>query len=184
MRLWRAPSPAIIPRCEPALFQPHATRIVANGARPIGKDTEYAHLLGQHIQRHHQVAIIMQGVKRGLIVEGRIGRALGGQHFFDDATRAFECPGDNVEPRRLGVPGVLRRHDLAGRRVHRQQRPHRWRYDFDALRCIAAQFRSSRQLNNDIGIIQKHRLLAEIRIVVDPVEDVVFVKRLRPHFTW
>ena len=132
----------------------------------------------EHIESDHDVAVVRERVHRGLIIGGRGRRAFGRQHFFDDAARALEGPGDDVELRGLRVPRVLRGDDLAV--LGREQCPHGRGDDANALAAVALELRSARQIRGDGGVIEIDGLAPEARLVRDPVQDVFLGERLRP----
>src|SRR2546428_13837435 len=88
------------------LWQAHAVGVVRHRRRPVGEDAEDADLLGQHVKCDQDVTIVVEGVQRRLVVELRARSALRRQHFLDDAARALEGPGDDIEPSLLGLLGV------------------------------------------------------------------------------
>jgi hypothetical protein len=73
----------------------------------------------------------MQGAQRRLAVQRRARGAFGRQHFLDDAARAIQRPGDDIEVSGLGVLGVLGGRDLVT--LDRQERLHGRPDDFHPL---------------------------------------------------
>ena len=94
---WCDPSPGQPCSAMVGLFQAHAVRIKGHCRRPVGENPEDADL-GQRVQCDQDVPVVIESVKRRLIVERRARGTLGRQHFFDDTPRPLERPGDDVEP--------------------------------------------------------------------------------------
>jgi hypothetical protein len=46
------------------LWQAHAVGVVCHRCRPVGEDAEDADLLGQHVKRDHEVAVVVEGLQR------------------------------------------------------------------------------------------------------------------------
>ena len=128
---------------------------------------------------------LCEGVQRRLVVERRARGALGRQHFFHDAARPLERPGDDVEAGGLGVLRAYCEGTILPWPSHREERPHGRRHDLDTLgRHMPSGSASAGELAGYAWRRREHRLLAELRLVLDPVEDVGEAERLRERRPW
>lgn len=132
------------------------------------------HLLHQHVQHRIHIPIIVYHRLHILIV---IIPAL------VQPPRALETPRHDLQPRILDRERVFRRYDGVGLIIDLREREKGRRHDLDTTgrelgdgRCCGRE-----AFLGFNAIVKIDSLLAEGRLVVDPVEDVVGEERLRPY---
>src|SRR4029453_10806126 len=177
--------PAAVPGCR-QLLETHAVSVERDRGRAVREDSQDLHILREHVERLVHVAVLLDRLpgRVEVEVEARLRCALA-------QAGALEGPGDEVES---PVPEVLRKlrgQDAAGT-VDDQQRGHRRGDDLDAALLEHLEEGGAGGGRDELPVLVEHdgvvravvvvdqedRLIA-VPGVIDPVQDVGHVERLR-----
>src|SRR4029079_8471705 len=89
-------------------------------------------------------------------------------------------PGYDLGPRRFGILRVIRWHDSI-RRIQGDERERRWPDNVDPRLLVPRELGEARKIRRHVGVVEIHGLLAECRLVRDPIQDVVLIEGLREY---
>src|SRR4030095_15074804 len=91
----------------PVSWQSHTVGVVRHGCGPVGENPQDADLSGQDVERDQDVAIVVEGVQRGLVVKFRAAGPPSRQHLKKALEPAWAHLFDEIERARTELNALV-----------------------------------------------------------------------------